>query len=108
MLTFLGKDVLDVGCNVGHLTLSIAKDFSPRKIIGLDIDDRLILAANKNIRHYVTSKLMKPDAPEDFPISLAICYGPIVAAAVPDSCQLIKKTEPPKFPCNVAFLQVIF
>jgi len=44
--------VLDVGCNVGHLTLSIAKEFEPHRIVGIDIDEHLIGVARKNIRHY--------------------------------------------------------
>uniref|UniRef100_A0A1A7X6W7 RNA methyltransferase n=1 Tax=Iconisemion striatum TaxID=60296 RepID=A0A1A7X6W7_9TELE len=51
---FEGKDVLDVGCNSGHLTLYIAKMFQPAHILGLDIDNGLIRAARKNIRHYLS------------------------------------------------------
>lgn len=49
---FQKKAVLDVGCNAGYITLSIAKDFEPRRILGIDIDDHLIGVARKNIRHY--------------------------------------------------------
>jgi 2-polyprenyl-3-methyl-5-hydroxy-6-metoxy-1,4-benzoquinol methylase len=31
---FRQKAVLDIGCNVGFLTLSIAKEFSPNRILG--------------------------------------------------------------------------
>ncbi|KAM4727449.1 7SK snRNA methylphosphate capping enzyme isoform 1-T2 [Anableps anableps] len=51
---FKGKDVLDLGCNSGHLTLYIAKMFRPARILGLDIDSGLIHAARKNIRHYLS------------------------------------------------------
>ncbi|XP_037543495.1 7SK snRNA methylphosphate capping enzyme [Nematolebias whitei] len=51
---FEGKDVLDLGCNSGHLTLYIAKMFRPAHILGLDIDHALIRAACKNIRHYLS------------------------------------------------------
>uniref|UniRef100_A0A147AR08 RNA methyltransferase n=1 Tax=Fundulus heteroclitus TaxID=8078 RepID=A0A147AR08_FUNHE len=51
---FEGKDVLDLGCNSGHLTLYIAKTFRPARILGLDIDSGLIHAARKNIRHYLS------------------------------------------------------
>ena len=30
---FCDKEVLDIGCNVGHVTLSIARDFEPRKVM---------------------------------------------------------------------------
>ncbi|XP_038145024.1 7SK snRNA methylphosphate capping enzyme [Cyprinodon tularosa] len=51
---FEGKDILDLGCNSGHLTLYIAKMFRPTRILGLDIDSGLIHAARKNIRHYLS------------------------------------------------------
>ncbi|XP_041657245.1 7SK snRNA methylphosphate capping enzyme isoform X2 [Cheilinus undulatus] len=51
---FEGKDVLDLGCNSGHLTLYIAKMLRPARILGLDIDSGLVNAARKNIRHYLS------------------------------------------------------
>ncbi|XP_034745919.1 7SK snRNA methylphosphate capping enzyme [Etheostoma cragini] len=51
---FEGKDVLDLGCNSGHLTLYIAKMLRPARIVGLDIDSGLVHAARKNIRHYLS------------------------------------------------------
>ncbi|KAK2911358.1 hypothetical protein Q8A67_003491 [Cirrhinus molitorella] len=51
---FRGKEVLDLGCNTGHLTLSIAKNWRPARIVGLDIDAGLIHAARQNIRHYLS------------------------------------------------------
>ncbi|KAM9788887.1 7SK snRNA methylphosphate capping enzyme-like [Neosynchiropus ocellatus] len=51
---FEGKDVLDLGCNSGHLTLYVAKTFRPARILGLDIDSGLVHAARKNIRHYLS------------------------------------------------------
>ncbi|KAK2828560.1 hypothetical protein Q5P01_019594 [Channa striata] len=51
---FEGKDVLDLGCNSGHLTLYIAKMLRPAHILGLDIDSSLVHAARKNIRHYLS------------------------------------------------------
>ncbi|XP_027129383.1 7SK snRNA methylphosphate capping enzyme isoform X1 [Larimichthys crocea] len=51
---FEGKEVLDLGCNAGHLTLYIAKMLRPARILGLDIDSGLVQAARKNIRHYLS------------------------------------------------------
>ncbi|XP_018584613.1 7SK snRNA methylphosphate capping enzyme isoform X2 [Scleropages formosus] len=51
---FQGKTVLDLGCNTGHLTLSIAKNWRPLQIVGLDIDGALVHAARQNIRHYLS------------------------------------------------------
>ena len=94
---FEGKSVLDIGCNVGHLTLSIARDFQPKKIVGIDIDQKLIAAARKNIRYYLSSNVT--DATK-FPISHALNYGPIEAPPLTSKDQ--------RFPHNVLFMQVRF
>lgn len=49
---FRYRSILDIGCNVGFLTLSIAKEFGPTRVLGIDIDANLIGIARKNIRHY--------------------------------------------------------
>ncbi|XP_074661840.1 7SK snRNA methylphosphate capping enzyme-like [Tubulanus polymorphus] len=77
-----GKDVLDIGCNVGHVTLAIARQFTPRKIVGLDIDPNLIAAARKNIRHYLSSELAGKGK---FPDAMSSTYGPIVSKKLPES-----------------------
>lgn len=92
---FEGKSVLDIGCNVGHLTLSIARDFHPKKIIGIDIDQKLIAAARKNIRYYLSSNVTDTSR---FPISHARTYGPIEAPPLAAKDQ--------RFPHNVLFMQV--
>lgn len=51
---FKGKNVLDLGCNSGHLTLYIAKILQPAHILGLDIDGHLVHVARNNIRHYLS------------------------------------------------------
>lgn len=50
---FQGKEVLDIGCNVGRLTIAIAKSFKPKAVIGIDIDDELIQEAKVNVRRDV-------------------------------------------------------
>jgi len=45
---FEGKTILDFGCGTGALCLNIAKD-SPKKIIGIDIEEININFAKKNI-----------------------------------------------------------
>ncbi|XP_075541305.1 7SK snRNA methylphosphate capping enzyme-like [Dermacentor variabilis] len=94
---FCGLDVLDIGCNVGHLTLSLARDYAPRKVIGLDIDGGLIRAARRNVRHYLTAALA---GEMRFPVSMAICHGPIAAAALPG-----RQAESVAFPNNVFFVE---
>ncbi|XP_036436650.1 7SK snRNA methylphosphate capping enzyme [Colossoma macropomum] len=51
---FKGKEVLDLGCNTGRITLTIAKNWQPSRIVGLDIDGSLIHAAKQNIRYYLS------------------------------------------------------
>ncbi len=53
---FEDKEVLDIGCNIGHITISIGKNFSPLKVVGIDIDKKLIQIANKNIKHYMDTR----------------------------------------------------
>ncbi|TKR76866.1 hypothetical protein L596_017941 [Steinernema carpocapsae] len=49
---FEHKSVLDIGCNVGYLTMKIAKRYGPRRVVGIDIDDILIGLARKHIRNF--------------------------------------------------------
>ena len=44
---FENKDVLDIGCNNGFITLAIVQKFDPASIVGLDIDGDLISIARK-------------------------------------------------------------
>lgn len=96
---FDGKCVLDIGCNVGNLTLSLARDYHPAKIVGIDIDAKLIAAARKNIRLFMSSSMTDTGK---FPISNVLNYGPIIAPPV-------SRKDPSKqanFPHNVLFMQV--
>ncbi|KAH7882395.1 Bicoid-interacting protein 3-domain-containing protein [Phlebopus sp. FC_14] len=47
---FVGKTVLDVGCNEGLVTCEIGQSWGPRQVVGVDIDDTLIRAAWKRRR----------------------------------------------------------
>ncbi|CAH1155978.1 unnamed protein product [Phaedon cochleariae] len=86
---FDNKDVLDIGCNIGHITHSVARDFRAKTVLGIDIDPKLIAIARKNIRHYVKTSEGSPIMGEEglqtgskkssefFPISMPILYGAI-------------------------------
>lgn len=50
---FKNKDILDVGCNVGHMTISVARKLAPKSILGIDIDKELIARARRNLSMYV-------------------------------------------------------
>ncbi|XP_067325765.1 7SK snRNA methylphosphate capping enzyme [Anolis sagrei] len=108
---FQGKEVLDVGCNVGHFTLSVAKKWGPARMVGLDIDGHLIHSARQNIRHYLSEELHQQKQESDegpsstaarktFPASLMASRGPIAAPRVPQ-----EGTDASVFPNNVIFIK---
>lgn len=115
---FQGRDVLDLGCNVGHLTLSIACKWGPARMVGLDIDPRLIHSARQNIRHYLSEELrLQAQTSEGdpgtegeegtttvrkrscFPASLTASRGPIAAPHLP-----LDGADTSVFPNNVIFV----
>lgn len=105
--------MLDLGCNIGHVTLSVARDFGAKSVLGIDIDKNLIGIARKNVKYYVNNahppkldrscdkKRFKKQNCEFFPISMPILYGPIDIPGLNDG------NEPQVFPNNVTFKQVI-
>ncbi|KAG0587422.1 hypothetical protein KC19_2G163300 [Ceratodon purpureus] len=48
---FEDKDVIDVGCNEGHVTISLVQKYRVRSMCGLDIDPGLIHKAWKNLEN---------------------------------------------------------
>ncbi|XP_055085102.1 7SK snRNA methylphosphate capping enzyme isoform X2 [Periophthalmus magnuspinnatus] len=58
---FRGRRALDVGCGPGHVTLFIARSFSPAHILGVELDPRLVHAANQNVRHFLSHDLVKEE-----------------------------------------------
>lgn len=95
---FKGKDVLEIGCNIGHFTLGVAEKCSPKSITGIDIDRKLIEAAKKNLRHHLSWEI---DA--RFPVSLKILRGPLIAHRLLETKGMKEKG---KFPHNITFRQV--
>lgn len=93
--------MLDLGCNAGHLTLAIARDCGPARIVGVDIDGGLIHCARQNIRHYLSERAGGGPPGRRFPDSLAVCHGPIAA---PPVCGELPGAAG-EFPDNVSFLQ---
>eukprot|EP00112_Aurelia_sp_Birch-Aquarium-sp1_P011085 Seg234.4 transcript_id=Seg234.4/GoldUCD/mRNA.D3Y31 product="7SK snRNA methylphosphate capping enzyme" protein_id=Seg234.4/GoldUCD/D3Y31 len=95
---FENKDCLDIGCNVGHLTLYIGRHYNPKSLLGIDIDNNLIKSARNNIRHYTPLKGSQAPKQSDFPISFPICLGPLAAPVVPE-----KTGKSFGFPFNTSF-----
>lgn len=95
---FENKEVLDIGCNTGHVTLAIGRDYSPKKIVGMDIDESLVLIARRNIRHYITTDFIKSDVSLN---SLLIFQG----QNTKDKCSKAADRPSQCFPSNVSFVQ---
>lgn len=49
---FKDKDILDIGCNVGHMTIAVARNLQPKSIVGIDIDKDLIARARRNLSFF--------------------------------------------------------
>lgn len=116
---FENKDILDIGCNIGHITLCVARDFRAKTVTGIDIDPKLISIARKNVKHYVKTDESPPQledlaiersglnknknvkSSEFFPISMPIIYGAIDVPGFHDASNKGKG-----FPNNVTFKQV--
>jgi 7SK snRNA methylphosphate capping enzyme len=106
---FTGKDVLDVGCNVGEITTAVAKFFRPRSIVGVDIDRKLIEQARRSVKMCLSCQ--RPGENDDFPKSLPILYGPLYP---PGDGELFNRDEggepaskgqiEDNFPRNVQFI----
>ncbi|CAE7533771.1 unnamed protein product [Symbiodinium sp. CCMP2456] len=45
---FKKKEVLDIGCNAGLVSLAVAREFQARRVVGMDLDADLIEAAEAN------------------------------------------------------------
>lgn len=103
---FFGKDVLDVGCNVGHVTMTLARDFQPRRIVGMDIDGHLIDIARKSIRSFVSKSSEKLSAAGNvsYPMSMSISNGPLHVQEI--RADALASGKGGVFPDNLFFVQV--
>ncbi|CAG8460390.1 1241_t:CDS:2 [Paraglomus occultum] len=53
---FEERNILDIGCNSGDLTIAIARKFRPKTTLGIDIDSVLIRKANEGIKQDAETK----------------------------------------------------
>jgi 7SK snRNA methylphosphate capping enzyme len=51
---FRGKELLDIGCNEGLVTLAFATQLGCRRVLGVDIDGVLVNKACTNLRRMRT------------------------------------------------------
>jgi len=92
---FQQKKVLDIGCNIGHMTISIGKMSNPVRIVGVDIDKELIRIARKNIRHYMDTR---PNKKTRYPRCFGKQFGALNPLGIDAQGEKMKE-----FPHNVEF-----
>eukprot|EP01080_Neovahlkampfia_damariscottae_P005034 gene5034-8631_t len=56
---FEKKQILDIGCNSGELSLQIAKNIEVKKYLGIDIDEYLIQKAHENKERIIAAQLRR-------------------------------------------------
>ncbi|XP_059210897.1 7SK snRNA methylphosphate capping enzyme-like [Centropristis striata] len=125
---FRDKKVLDVGCAAGHLTIAVARRFSPAHILGVELDHRLVHAAKMNLRHFLSHDLVVEErrrrrrreqkkGGEDeeveevqqalsllsLPLSFRVSRGPLSAPPLLPS--LASPSPSCSFPHNITFIQ---
>lgn len=123
---FEGKSVLDVGCNRGHITYAIARLFSPKFIIGIDIDIKMINMANRDLHLHIEDCIMKNsleirqqqaaklkleagddnmrnyiEIPNHFPLANYIEHGPLITEKKEED----NEGETQTFPNNIVFVE---
>eukprot|EP00188_Purpureofilum_apyrenoidigerum_P005914 Plantae.Rhodophyta-Purpureofilum_apyrenoidigerum.ctg830.p1 GENE.Plantae.Rhodophyta-Purpureofilum_apyrenoidigerum.ctg830~~Plantae.Rhodophyta-Purpureofilum_apyrenoidigerum.ctg830.p1 ORF type:complete len:322 (-),score=79.55 Plantae.Rhodophyta-Purpureofilum_apyrenoidigerum.ctg830:540-1505(-) len=80
---FEGKDVVDLGCNEGAMTLAVARRFAPKNVLGVDIDDGLIRKARASLRKEVRASAIDKNGKDagsykssnDTWVPLSFCLG---------------------------------
>ncbi|XP_064948052.1 probable RNA methyltransferase At5g51130 isoform X1 [Musa acuminata AAA Group] len=82
---FEGKDCLDIGCNEGLITISIAKKFFCQSILGIDIDAGLVETAYWNLRKSARMKRGNCTSMEASRIQDSECVNPLNTNADPAS-----------------------
>ncbi|KAI9350871.1 Bicoid-interacting protein 3-domain-containing protein [Obelidium mucronatum] len=71
-----GKTVLDIGCNAGMVSLAIALHCEPKKVVGIDVDPRLVVKARKE--RAVKAALLKDNEIDYFPVT-----APLMLSTMP-------------------------
>ncbi|RKP27595.1 Bicoid-interacting protein 3-domain-containing protein, partial [Syncephalis pseudoplumigaleata] len=106
---FEGQQVLDIGCNAGYVTVEIARRYTPRRIVGVDIDEVLVAQAWRHLRHRWS--LQRPASDEHagatiarswpcFPLAMPALFG---ALPWPAPSTTTTSDEAARFPMNIDF-----
>ncbi|KAI7904943.1 Bicoid-interacting protein 3-domain-containing protein [Cokeromyces recurvatus] len=105
---FENKHILDIGCNTGNICIALAKKYNVASVHGIDIDEKLIYKAQKNLR--IAYSLENPHKQTDdaidlsfrfhyFPQSMTNMFG-LMPMALPPTLESEKKNQ---YPYNVHF-----
>lgn len=57
---FQNKDILDIGCHAGHVSIAIGRMLNPKSVLGVDIVPSLISMAHRNLSMFVRIPTEKP------------------------------------------------
>ncbi|KAH8319579.1 hypothetical protein KR074_001209 [Drosophila pseudoananassae] len=76
---FQNKDILDIGCNVGHMTITVARHLAPKTIMGIDIDRELVARARRNLSIFV--RIPKEEKPPEVKVEASTQEKPDEGAA---------------------------
>lgn len=71
------RKVLDIGCNNGLVTISVARNFNVKHIVGIDIDKNLV---DKARNFLINEKRNTNVSGESFPFNIEFKYGNYVLA----------------------------
>ncbi|KAJ3417518.1 hypothetical protein HDV05_003382 [Chytridiales sp. JEL 0842] len=111
------KRILDIGCNMGHVSVSLAMLMNPKMVVGVDIDPDLIKKARRNLGYRYS--LLEIGKPKDAfktkrykkDLGLDVDYFPMTCPILLGSLPIIR-TEPITeedlldaggFPNNISF-----
>jgi len=97
---FQGKKCLVVGCGDGSLAHWISRYYSPKSVMGLDLDSGLINIAKNTTRKFVD---ISESHAKDFPVSIPQLYGPVSTGFNVSSKSLSQVNNTVAFKC-VSFL----
>ncbi len=88
-----GKEILDIGCNQGHISLNLAR-MNPKAIVGVDIDPVLIAKARYQ-KVLARSKALERDAIlwDYFPASIIDQFGPLCLVHDQNSPDLLQNVH---------------